>query len=316
MKRLLTVGILILSFCFLVGCSQTADQPAEQKEAKIEIVDDSGKTINLDQPAKRIISLYSAHTENLFALGLDEEIIGVGKSDAYPPAVKTKEVFDYNSDPEKVIAANPDLVLIRPNIQKSAPNFVEALEMANIKVVSLYPDQFADFVPYIKNLALLTGTEENAEKAIEKFNKDLHEIENLTAKIEPKVRVYFESTENKCRTVTPDSMAAHAIKLAGGINVAADATPVRKGSSIAAYGEELILDKASEIDVYVAQKGAMNSEVTAQSIAKRLGFNTIKAVKEGKVYIIDEKIVSSPTFRFAQGVRELAEAFYPEIGNL
>jgi iron complex transport system substrate-binding protein len=48
-------------------------------------VDDSGQTIQFDTPFKRIISLYPAHTENLYALGLEEAIIGVSPGETQPP---------------------------------------------------------------------------------------------------------------------------------------------------------------------------------------------------------------------------------------
>ena len=47
------------------------------------IIDDDGQTVSFSQPFSRIISLYGAHTENLFSLGLDEEIIGVSRSDDF-----------------------------------------------------------------------------------------------------------------------------------------------------------------------------------------------------------------------------------------
>src|SRR4030065_480208 len=78
--------------------------------AEIRLVDNTNKIIVMKNPAKRIISLYSAHTENLFSLGLDKEIIGVYKNDNYPFQAKSKKTYDYKSDPEKIIAADPDLV--------------------------------------------------------------------------------------------------------------------------------------------------------------------------------------------------------------
>jgi iron complex transport system substrate-binding protein len=314
MNKKFCAVILILLF-LITGCGQTSEVKDEKAniEDKIHFTDDFGEEIILDKPAKRIISLYSAHTENLFSLGLDEDIIGVGKSDAFPPQVRTKEVFDYRSDPEKVINANPDLVLIRPFINRGNPEFVEALKKANITVVSLYPEKFADFPKYIKKLAMLTGKEKEAEMLLAEFNNDLEEIKNKTSKIEPKVKVYFESTENEYRTITNDSMAAKAISLAGGINIASDAKALREGTSIASYGVEKILEKAEEIDVFVSQRGAMNSGGNEHSISIRPGFHAIKAVREGRIYTIDEKFVSSPTFRFAKGVHELARMFYPEL---
>lgn len=313
MKRLKLIALILCLGLILTGCASKEIVKEEQTAAKIQFIDDLGNQIKMDEAAKRIISLYSAHTENLFALGLDEEIIGVGKSDAYPPAVSQKTIYDYRSDPEKVIAAEPDLVLIRPFIKRSSPEFVEALQKANINIVCLYPESFEKFVPYIKKLALLTGKEERAKELLDKFQKDIEEISEKTQNIEPKVKIFFESTQTQYRTVTPDSMPAHAIELAGGINIAMDAEAVKEGTSIASYGAERILEKAEDIDVYVAQRGTMNSGGTPHAIRIRPGFYAIKAVKEDRIYNTNEKFVSSPTFRFAKGVRELARMFYPEI---
>ncbi len=298
-----------------IGCSPgkqvNQQQPIEEKS--IHFVDDMGEAIALDQPCKKIISLYSAHTENLFYLGLDEEIIGVGTSDIYPVQALEKAVYDYKSDPEKVIAAEPDLVLIRPFINRKNPEFVEAIKRVGIPVVSLYPEKFEDFDDYIKKLGLLTGKEMAAEEKLQHFYEQIDIISEITEGIQPKKKVYFESTENKYRTVTIDSMPALAIQFAGGINIASDVEPITEGSSIAAYGIERILEHAEEIDVYVSQRGAMNSGGNYHSIVIRPGFDTIKAVREDKVFTINQKIISSPTFRYYKGICEVARYMYPEI---
>lgn len=312
MKKLAVI-IILFAFCISLGCGNANAPKQSEAQAKIQFTDDSGNIVKMQEPAKSIISLYSAHTENLFSLGLDEEIIGIYNTDAYPPQIRGKKVYDYRSDPEKVIAANPDLVLIRPFIERSKPEFVEALKKAGVNVVSLYPESFEEFPGYVEKLGMLIGREEKAKELLRKYNADIAEIVKITEKIEPKVKVYFEATENEYRTVTPDSVPAHAIKFAGGINIAADAKSIKEGSSIAAYGAERILEKADEIDVFVAQRGSMNSGGNPRSIRIRPGFYAIKAVKEDRLYNINEKLVSSPTFRFAKGVKELARMFYPEV---
>jgi len=313
------IALLILS---ISGCSGKVENAGStnnvesEENTPIEITDSEGKLIKMDKPARRIISLYSAHTENLFSLGLDKEIIGVGTSESYPPEVADKKSFDFRADPENIIAEKPDLVVIRPFISKSVPDFVEALENAGITVVSLYPEKYEDFDDYITKLGMLTGKSEKAKQMLEEFHKKIQEIHEKTKDIDPKTRVFFESTEKECRTITKDSMAAKAIEFAGGVNIAEDAEPVSEGSSIASYGLEKVVEKGDEIDVYVAQKGAMNTNSSPESISARPGFSAIKAVKEGRIYIIDEKLVSSPTFRFEQGIEELARMFYPDVfGN-
>jgi iron complex transport system substrate-binding protein len=242
-------------------------------------VDDCGYSVSMENPAVRIISLYSAHTENLYSLGLEDEIIGVGRADDYPPEVSEKKVFDYRSDPEKVIAVEPDLVLIRPFIMKSSPNFVLALKNAGINVVCLYPERFEEFDGYVQRLAQLTGKEVDAEELLEQFHLSIEEIRKKTGPLYGSVRVYFESTGSDYRTITPDSMAATAIHFAGGLNIAGDAVGLHKGTSIASYGAERLLQKANEIDVYVAQKGRMNPGITPDVIKKRPGFHVTVSMK-------------------------------------
>ncbi len=312
--------ILFGIFGLFIGCDSSGDNINKEISggsltSKISFTDDDGNEINLDKPAERIISLYSAHTENLYYIGAGEKIIGRHKTCTYPPDAVFAEVFDYNGDPEKVISANPDLVIIRPFIRKKAPDFVKVIESSGIKVVSLYPDKFNKFDDYIKKLAMITGTEENAERLLLKFHKELDDIKSITSEISPKQTLFFESTETNVRTVTSDSMAGIAIETAGGINIAKDAEPLEEGSSIADFGEEKVLMNADKIDVYISQRGSMNSGASKQGISERAGFNIIKALKNGRFFTINEKIISSPTFRYTKGVREIARYLYPEVMN-
>lgn len=328
MKKLFPILVIVLFAADLImaSCSSgviinpTATPGAiiepELKKAStstaIRFTDDMGNKINLEHTCQRIISLYSAHTENLYSLGVGENVIGVNSTSIYPPDAATKPVFDYDSDPEKVIAANPDCLLIRPFIDRKNPDFVAAIKKAGVSVISLYPEKFDKFDEYIQTLGMMTGTEEKAEQLLQDFHYSLAAISEKTAGINPKKTVFFESTAVNCRTVTVDSMPAQAIKLAGGINIAKDAEPITEGSSIASFGVEKILMKADQIDAYITQRGAMNAGDNEHSISIREGFDSVKAVRDGRILEINEKLVSSPTFRFYKGVHEIARFLYPE----
>ena len=309
--KLLSAVAAVLLAVALAGCG-SAKPAAGSVDGNIKITDDFNQTIVLKAPAKRIISLYSAHTENLLALGLEAEIIGVSPAESAQGA-KDKPVFDYRADPEKVLAAQPDVVIIRPFIKQSHPDFVKTLEQANIKVVCLYPERFEEFDSYINKLAVLTGREQQAAEQLAAFHARLNAVAEHIAKAQVKKRVYFEATTTEYRTITPDSMPGRVLQLAGGINMAADAQPIKTSGSIAAYGSERLLMKAEEIDVFLAQRGPMNPGVTPEAIKQRPGFDKIKAVREGQVYIVDEKLVSTPSFRLADGVEHLARLLYPEV---
>jgi iron complex transport system substrate-binding protein len=111
------------------------------------------------------------------------------------------------------------------------------------------------------------------------------------------------------KTFTPDSMAVFALKTAGGINIAADAQRVRN-TNIAYYGKERLLSRGREIDVYLAQSGAMNRP-TRELIVQEPGFKSIKAIAAGEIYFIDEHIVSRPTMRLLDGIFQIGNILYP-----
>lgn len=275
------------------------------------IVDQAGRKIHAKEPYKRIISLYGAHTENLFSLGLGTETVGVSRNEDYPPEALAKPRYSYREDPEKFMAARPDLVLIRPMIDRGYPQLMARLEKSGIAVASLQPGSVTDMYTYWMILGRLTGREESAQKMIDHFKAAVSSLRSITEKLAVKKKVYFEAIHSKMKTFSPESMTIFALETAGGINVAADATPVRE-TNIAAYGKERILSHAGEIDVFLAQFGAMNQPTVSQ-ISNEPGFQAIKAIKENQVYIIDEKIVSRPTMRLLKGIYEIGSKLYPEL---
>lgn len=279
--------------------------------AQESLKDAAGRIIAISAPFKRIISLYGAHTENLFRLGLDEQIIGVTRHETYPEEALKKNTFSQQDDPEKFLAARPDLVLIRPMIDRAYPQLIRRLEASGITVVSLQPGNVAEMYQYWMDLGILTGKTTEARRMVNRFKTAIAAMMALTKKKHHKKRVYFEAIHSKMKTFSPGAMALFALEIAGGVNIAADAVPV-KGSNIAAYGKERILSHAGQIDVYLAQVGTMNS-VTKEIIVSEPGFQVIRAVKQNEIHLVDEKIVSRPTFRILKGIARIGTLLYPDI---
>lgn len=307
MVRLKIPVLIFLCFLFLFFLAATGFCRAET------LIDQAGRKIEVARPFARIISLYPAHTENLVSLGLDQEIIGIASGDDYPPGILARQRYSYQEDPEKFIAARPDLVLVRPMIERSYPQLIEKLEKAGIVVVSLQPNSVAEIVAYWRHLGTLTGREKEAETMIRTFDQELAQEKDLvrTVPVQKRKRVYFEAIHEKMKTFAAQSIAMFVLEQAGGINVAADADQVST-TNIAAYGKERIMARAAEIDVYLAQQGRMNP-VDRAAIMAEPGFGVIKAVKEQEVYLIDESVVSRPTLRILEGVRTIIDILYPGL---
>ncbi len=299
----------LLAAALLLACWPAVCAAGELAIHAQGIVDSTGRHLLADRPYDRIISLYGAHTENLFALGAGDRLIGVTRHDDDPPEAAAKPVFSYHDDLEKFLAARPDLVLIRPMIDRGYAQLIRRLEARGIVVVSLQPATVEEMFIYWRILGRLAGRGAEAGRMVARFEEAVAEMRRRTASVGVKKRVYFEAIHDRMRTFAPTAMPIFALETAGGINVAADARP-RRGTNIADYGKERILSHAREIDVYLAQYGPMNRP-TREMLKSEPGYHAIRAIEEDRIYFIDEELVSRPTLRMLEGICRIGEILYP-----
>lgn len=302
------MAIACALLCGLLWTSAVAEE--SNAVYPVSATDDSGRQIAISRPFRRIISLYGAHTENLFAIGCAGQIIGVSPNEAYPPEATQKPVFSYHDDLEKFLAAKPDLVLIRPMIERGYGRLVSGLEKAGIVVVSLQPTTPDELRQYWALLGVLTGRVREARALTTYFFDNVERFRQAAGTIRQRKRVYFEAIHGRMKTFSPNSMPIFVLETVGGVNVAPDAEVVKE-SQIAYYGKERILAKADQIDVFLAQTGVMNA-ATVDTIRNEPGFNAIDAVKNGRIYLVDEMLVSRPGPRLLTGMLTIGRMLYPE----
>ena len=291
---------LLLTFIFMMQLSFAYNG---------KIVSESGKVVDLSKPHTRIISIYGAHTDVLIGIGAKDNLIGVDKSNADLGI----EVFSYKDNVEKYIAAKPDLILIRPMIRDRFSGLVRALVRANLTVVTIKPTKFEELDDYWMTLGALSGHEKEALKYKEDFHKELAKLKKKADSIPQSERktVFFEARHKTNQTTALDGIPAYILKVLNINNIAYDATPTKKGSSVANFPKELLLSRGDKIDVYIAQYGAMNRP-TVEMIKNAPGYKAIKAVRENQVYIIDEYDVSRPTSGLLDGIKEVGKIVYPK----
>jgi iron complex transport system substrate-binding protein len=274
----------------------------------LEITDHEGTVHSFAQPFRRIISLYPAHTENLVEMGGSEALIGISSNDTLPGI--ERERFSYHDSAEKFIAAKPDCILIRPMISRSTPNLIRKLRQFGITIISLQPTSFEQLYSYWLTLGQISGRSAAARQMVDRFDQKLLELTSKITTIPPedRPRVYFEAIHERMKTFSPDSITMFCLLSAGGINVADDAVASR-GTNIANYGKERILSRGNSIDVYLAQSGRMN-RITVPEIVNEPGFGAIRAVRDRRVYLVSEKIVSRPTTKLMEGMLRIHHLLY------
>lgn len=292
-RDLRDVKRLILFAFFLLFLSHAFSFPLKAKEEA------AGSAID-PHPPQRIISLVPAMTENLYLLEAEDRIVGVTVYCQSPPQARTKEkvgtVIDVNI--EKIIDLRPDLV-----VASSLTDLKQIKKLRNLDIEVRVFHQARDFQGLCKNfltLSQLVGKEQKAREIVEKAKK---ELEAVGKKIEGVAgsRVFVQIGANPLFTATRDSFVNDFMEYAGVTNIASDA-------KIGIYSREEVIRRNPDIILIVDMGivGEKEKEVW-------LRYETIGAVKNGRIFTVDSYRVCSPTpVSFAETVKELVRIFHEE----
>lgn len=252
----------------------------------------------------RIVSLAPSTTETLFALGLDEEIVGVSSFCNYPLKARGKEKIGTFSQPniEKILSLKPDIIFCTGLEQ--AP-VIGKLKQLHLKVCVSDPSGIKELFDSIREMAELTGRGKEAVLLIDKMRKGLSEIKSKADLIpeEEKVKVFVEFWNDPLMTAGKESFIDELIILAAGVNIAHD---IEKPYSY--FSPEEVMKRNPDC-IIVAY---MVNEDAAKRMKERLGWRHIKAVKNGRVYSdINPDILLRPGPRLVEALSELHERLYP-----
>ncbi|WP_304064775.1 ABC transporter substrate-binding protein [Pedobacter glucosidilyticus] len=150
--------------------------------------DQLGRTISINYPPQRIISLVPSQTELLFDLGLDEEVVGISKFCIHPAEQfqkKTKIGGTKTLNIDKIRALKPDLIIA--NKEENQQEHIEALAqefpvwISDIHIL-------AEALDMIIQVGKLTGTEAKAKEIATTIRSD---FEALTPSSKPLKAAYF-----------------------------------------------------------------------------------------------------------------------------
>ena len=273
-------------------------------EAGIDIVDDLGRTISLERPAKRIVPLYAAFSEILSAMGLNSLIVGRTKADTFPDAMRTKPVVGTHMRPniELIMGVHPDLI-IQMEGRAKALEIVDTLEKNKLPVAVFQVHDFASLFSVIKRIGVLCDAEQQASHLVESLQERLNSVAKKLAQANETPRVFFEVRYPNLLAAGKHSIVTDIIAKAGGTNC------VTNNKKLVRLNEEALLGLNPEI--YLLQRGPMNPELSKPQ--ERPHFQTLSAVQSGKVYVVDEKTFSRPGPRNVQAVEQLAALLHPEL---
>ena len=294
-----------LALVALAGCAAPAEKPAAEKSAPVAatfpvtITDDASRTVTIKTEPKRIVSLAPANTEIAFALGLGDRVVGVTTYDDYPADVtKITKIGDFTTpNIEAIAAAKPDLILATTGVQADVLAKLEAL---GATVIAIDPQNLAGVYMAIERVGTATGTSTKAAALVDGMKVD---VDDIVKSVEATgvVTAFVEIAQNPLYTAGTGTLIDELVTLAGGKNV------VTQPGWVAYSAEQVVKDDPA---VYLATKGSMSDPA---QLAQRAGFKGLSAVKNGRVVILDDNLVSRPGPRVVLGLGEIAAALHPEL---
>lgn len=287
----------------LFASTALASKPSpDAHPAPVSITDDLGRTIVLQRPATRIIALYGAFNEMLAGLKKEDTIVARTKADALPPSILSKPSIGTHMrpNPELVAGLRPDIVL-QMGGRKKALESVRMLEHLGIPVAFFSITTFDELFSVIKRLGTLTNAEEQATLVCNALQARLVSVQQQLSTVEHKPSVFFEVRYPNLLGAGNASIVNDIINHAGGTNI------MDASVKLVRINEEEVIKRNPE--VYLIQQGAMNPN--PQPMKERAHFRTINAVKNNRVYIIDESSYSRPGPRAVSAVEELAALLHP-----
>ncbi|WP_044477531.1 ABC transporter substrate-binding protein [Paenibacillus antibioticophila] len=288
--------------------SNTADeQPADSlsTEYPLTVTDAFGAEFTFESAPERIVSLAPSETEGLFALGLNEQVVGVSDNDDYPEAVQDKpRMGGFQINVEAVIAAQPDLVLAGNLVGEDV---VKSLSDLGIKVYRSNPKTVEQVMENIRTVGQITDRGQAAEEVIAGMEAELKKVTDAVQSVpdDQKKQVYIEFSTSW--TVGKGEFMDEMITLAGGVNVASDITGWSE------INEENIIQKNPDVILYAQSVIDEKNRTLAEIIKSRGGWEQITAVKEDRIVGLDDNLLSRPGPRVTQGLIQVAAAIYPDL---
>lgn len=300
------LSVLMLAF-LLVGCGTAEDttkEGAPSEETGYKVTDDRGVEVAFDTVPETVVSLQPSNTEILFALGVGDKIVGATDYDTYPPeALEIERVSDsvvFNS--ERILELNPDVVIAYTIGEEEA---VKVLEDAGVKVfVVQSATSFEDVYGDIEQLATVMGVKDKGEQLNKEIKAKIADVQAKVADVTTPKNVYYEvSPLPSIYTTAGDTFQQEILDAAKVNNIFGD----QKGwiqvseEDIIAKNPEVILTTTNYIEDAVGE------------ILGRNGWNTIQAVQNKQVFLLDADTLSRPGPRIGEAVELVAKAIYPEL---
>lgn len=271
--------------------TRRASTPGSPAEATRTVTDDLGKEIKIPARIERAVSLAPNLTEDVFAIGAGDKLVGDTTFCDYPEAAQRIQKVGDTLSPniETIVALKPQIVLVSTASQLEA--FSKTLADNGIAVYVTNPKNLDDIFKNLKQLGEIFGTQETAAKVVSDLTRRVTLVANDT-KGAKSVRVFVQISKEPLFTIGKQAFVTEIVKRAGGESVTANVETAYPNLS-----KETAL--ALEPDVIILSDSSDNREPND-------AFKNSPAVKNGRVFRVNADLLSRPGPRLVDALEQIA----------
>lgn len=282
-------GALVL----LAGCERAVD-----RDVPVLTVDDFGDTVRLGATARRVVSLNPVTTELIFALGAGDRLVGRTHWDLYPEAARNVTDVGDGMMPnvEAVLGQRPDLVILYASESNRAA--ARQLRQAGVTAVAFRTDRIADLARVAPVLGVALDVPDAGAAVADSVRASIDSVRSLPRGVRP-VRAFWHVWDAPLITIGKGSYLSELLEAAGGENVFGD---------LDSPSPQVTLEEIARRDPDVILVGP-NSAATLRA---HPGWAAVRAVREGRVLVVDTTLVGRPGVRMGEAARHLHALLHPE----
>jgi len=267
--------------------------------ASRKLIDDVGRTVSVPDHPHRLVSLVPSVTDDLYALGAGADVIAVSDFTKYPSEAALKPSIGAPLTPsmETIVSFHPDLVIASADTNREET--VQQLEHLGLAVFVVNPHGIQGVLSSLLSLGEALGRKDGAIGLVSQLRLRLREVE-ARVETKPAIRVFMPIWYDPVITIGKHAFITEIIQAAGGKSVTDDIN--REWPEISL---ETVIERKPE--ALVLMKG---SKMTLIEIEQRPGWKTMDAVRQRRVYLVDERIELPSPVAF-DAMEDLAKQLHP-----
>jgi iron complex transport system substrate-binding protein len=308
-KLVLCAGISLTLLVCLPGralrAQTTAPLAAAPQPATREVKDDLGRTIRIPVTPMRIVSLAPSTTETLYALNLQERLVGDTDFCDYPAAAKEKAKVGGPINPslEQIAALHPDLVLVTKSVNRLET--VNALQTLGIPSYAQNARTVEEIIASTQKLADLLGAGETGKALGDDLRARLEVLRAKMAGVTP-TRVLFVVWAEPLMSVGQQTFIADVLRKAGATSI------VDSQQDWPRVSLEEVARLQPEYLVTTETPHTGSGSHGLEDLTELPGWRLLKAVQNRRFALVND-VVTRPSPRIIVAAEELARQLHPDV---